>query len=141
MGKRQIVFSIYLVFAFLFVSCTTQSHDTIDVGINEIKEASFGSQLFSITRNSKPQSNFANQNQYTDEIRQQLTFTGTRGSAIKLTYNEYIHQGSSWLIKPAFTQDLEYDLTISKNISFRGIKMFILSADNERIVYKVLEWK
>ena len=42
------------------------------------------------------------------------------------------------LARPAFTQDLQYDLTESKVIGFRGLRIEIISATNIKIEYKVL---
>ena len=67
-------------------------------------------------------------------LKQDFIYNGKVGNAIKFTYREYVDD----LARPAFTQDLQYDLTESSIIGFRGLRIEILSATNTKIEYKVL---
>jgi len=67
-------------------------------------------------------------------LKQEFIYNGKVGSAIKFTYREFVDD----LARPAFTQDLQYDLLESKVIGFRGLRIEILSATNTKIEYKVL---
>lgn len=67
-------------------------------------------------------------------LKQEFIYNGKVGNAIKFTYREFVDD----LARPAFTQDLQYDLTESKVIGFRGLRIEILSATNIKIEYKVL---
>ncbi len=67
-------------------------------------------------------------------LKQEFIYNGKVGNAIKFTYREFVDD----LARPAFTQDLQYDLTESKVIGFRGLRIEILSATNTKIQYKVL---
>lgn len=64
----------------------------------------------------------------------QLIYTGVAGGTLKLSYREYNND----LARPAFTQDLQYDLNQSDVIAYRGIRLKVLSATNERIAVQVL---
>jgi hypothetical protein len=67
-------------------------------------------------------------------LKQEFIYNGKVGNAIKFTYREFVDD----LARPAFTQDLQYDLTESKIIGFRGLRIEIVSATNIKIEYKVL---
>ena len=67
-------------------------------------------------------------------LKQEFIYNGKVGNAIKFSYREFVDD----LARPAFTQDLQYDLTESKVIGFRGLRIEILSATNTKIEYKVL---
>lgn len=69
-------------------------------------------------------------------FKQDFIYNGKVGNAIKFTYREYAND----LARPAFTQDLQYDLKESDTIGFRGLRIEILSATNTKIQYKVLSY-
>lgn len=62
---------------------------------------------------------------------QQFIYNGRVGSALKFIYREF----SGDYIKPAFTQEVQYDLSQSETIGFKGLKMSILNASNTEITY------
>lgn len=70
-----------------------------------------------------------------DSIKQELIYNGKSGNEIKILYREF--KGD--MIRPAFTQILQYDLKDSSTIRFKNFKIQILSANNEQIKYKVVE--
>jgi hypothetical protein len=63
-----------------------------------------------------------------------LIYSGMADSVCHCEYREY----SDSLIRPAFTQQIVYDLAESNKIAFRGIEMEILEANNRFIAYRVL---
>ncbi len=67
-------------------------------------------------------------------IIQEFIYNGKVNNAIKFTYREYVND----LARPAFTQDLQYDLNESNIIGFRGLRIEIILATNTKIKYKVL---
>lgn len=69
-------------------------------------------------------------------LKQDFIYNGKVGNAIKFSYREFAND----LARPAFTQDLQYDLTESNIIGFRGLRIEILSATNIKIQYKVLSY-
>lgn len=67
------------------------------------------------------------------EFIQEFIYNGQVGDAIKFTYREFVGDYA----RPAFTQDLQYDLSESKTIGFRGLRIEIINATNTKIEYKV----
>ena len=69
-----------------------------------------------------------------DNFRQELIYNGRLGDGLKFIYREY----KSDLARPAFTQEIQYDLNTSKIIGFKSVKIEIIEATNMRIEYKVI---
>lgn len=67
-------------------------------------------------------------------FRTELVYNGRAGSSIKILYREY----SKDMARPAFSQELTYDLSDSDIIRFRKFRLKVISADNEQIIAKVL---
>lgn len=69
-------------------------------------------------------------------FRRELVYNGGSGSVIILKYREFIDD----FARPAFTQDLTYDLSKSEIIGFKGARIHVLEADNIKIKYNVLSY-
>ncbi|WP_439151200.1 hypothetical protein [Winogradskyella sp.] len=69
-----------------------------------------------------------------DYFKQEFIYNGRVSDAIKFTYREYADNYA----RPAFTQDLQYDLSESEIIGFRGLRIEVIDATNTKIEYKVL---
>ena len=69
-----------------------------------------------------------------DYFKQEFIYNGRVGNALKFIYREYVEDYA----RLAFTQDLQYDLSESKIIGFRGLRIEIINATNTKIEYKVL---
>ena len=69
-------------------------------------------------------------------FRYELLYQGISGNVVSLLYREYIDD----LARPAFQQDLSYTLAAEgpTEVSFRGTRFRILSADNNKIRYELL---
>jgi hypothetical protein len=65
----------------------------------------------------------------------QLIYSGKAGNIIRITYREF----SNNLARPAFSQDLTYDLSESKRITFRSTVIEVKEATNSSITFVVLE--
>lgn len=70
-----------------------------------------------------------------DKFTAELIYSGKSANVIKVVYREY----SKDLARPAFTQELQYDLNESQQLMFRSTKIDVISATNQQIVYKVRE--
>ncbi len=66
---------------------------------------------------------------------QQLIYNGKVGSNIRIIYREF----SGSMIRSSFDQELQYDLSESKTIGFRKLRIEVLSATNTEIKYKVIK--
>ncbi len=68
-------------------------------------------------------------------FRQVLIYNGRVGNYVKFLYREYKHN----LSRPAFTQEIQYDITESNEIGFKGVRLIIVEATNREISYKVIK--
>ena len=65
---------------------------------------------------------------------QELIYTGRTGNTISVTYREYVND----FARPAFFQDLHYDLGNSDVVVFRKWRLRVLEANNQFIKFQVL---
>lgn len=64
----------------------------------------------------------------------ELLYSGMSGSTIRLMYREYTDD----MARPAYAQELRYDLNESKTINFKSLSIEVLEAGNSKIRYRVL---
>ena len=69
-----------------------------------------------------------------DSFQQTLIYSGMIGDKINLSYREFL--GS--IARPAFSNDVEYDLSASSIVGYKGAKIEIITATNEYIKYRVI---
>lgn len=65
----------------------------------------------------------------------ELIYSGVMNKIIVITYREFIND----MARPAFYQELKYDLNNTDIIVFRSIKIKVLEANNSNIVFQVLD--
>ena len=65
----------------------------------------------------------------------ELIYSGKSGNVIKILYREF----SNDLARPAFSQELQYDLAESKTIKFRKTTIEVIQASNQEITFRVLD--
>jgi hypothetical protein len=65
----------------------------------------------------------------------ELIYNGISKNTIKIIYREFINE----LARPAFFQELQYDLDTSDIIQFKTIKIKVLHADNSLIKFVILD--
>ncbi|QFU23156.1 hypothetical protein FM038_014045 [Shewanella eurypsychrophilus] len=70
----------------------------------------------------------------TDSFIQELIYTGKVQNKVRFSYREY----SNGTARQAFTVNVEYDLSESNIISYKGSNVEIIKASNNGIEYKVL---
>jgi hypothetical protein len=70
-----------------------------------------------------------------DSFQQTLIYSGKAGNKIKIGYRE----SSGDLARPAFNNDVEYDLSESTVMGYKGARIQVLEATNEYIKYRVLQ--
>lgn len=69
-----------------------------------------------------------------DTIQRTLIYSGKVGNKINIGYREF----SGNLARPAFSNSVEYDLTESSTIGYKGALLEILEATNRSIKYRVI---
>jgi len=70
-----------------------------------------------------------------NSFQQTLIYSGKVGNKINIGYREF----SSNLARPAFNNDVEYDLSDSKQIGYKGALLEVIDANNQSIKYKVIK--
>ena len=66
---------------------------------------------------------------------QELIYNGRVGDYVKFVYREF----SAEMARSAFTQEIQYDLSLSNIVGFKGVRLEIVEATNARLDYKVLK--
>lgn len=69
-----------------------------------------------------------------NSFQQTLIYSGKVGTKINIGYREF----SSNTARPAFNNDVEYDLSESKTIGYKGALLEVINATNQDITYKVI---
>ncbi|WP_027880305.1 hypothetical protein [Mesoflavibacter zeaxanthinifaciens] len=67
-------------------------------------------------------------------FKQEFIYNGRIGNSLKFIYREYLNDYA----RPAFSQDLQYDLSESNIIGFKDLRIEIFEVTNTQIKYKVL---
>jgi hypothetical protein len=129
-------FAVLSLLAWLIGCAPARPFIDRDFVLNEPKEASVGSRMLLI------EAGWMNAAIDTDQknrgILQELTYGGKSATTIKLLYREYVRENRVVLNRPAYTQELQYDLNESNTITFRELRIQILRADNNSIAFKVI---
>lgn len=67
-------------------------------------------------------------------IKKEFIYNGKSNNTLKFIYREFVRD----MARPAFTQELQYDLNESNIIGFKGLRIEVLKSTNTSIEYKVL---
>ena len=86
------------------------------------------------TTGFKTKSDIYTENNCSDCFKQEFIFNGKVGSSLKFIYREYIND----MARPAFKQDLQYDLNESNIVGFKGLRLEIIKTTNTSVEYKIL---
>lgn len=68
-------------------------------------------------------------------VKQEFIYNGKSNNTLKFIYREFIKD----MARPAFTQELQYDLNESNVIGFKGMRIEIINSTNTILEYKVLQ--
>ncbi|UZW62746.1 hypothetical protein [Lysobacter enzymogenes] len=68
-------------------------------------------------------------------FQQTLIYSGRVGNKINIGYREF----SNDTARPAFNNDVEYDLTASHTIGYKGAEIEVIDANNSSITYRVIK--
>lgn len=69
-----------------------------------------------------------------DGFKRELIYTGRAGNTVSILYREFLND----MVRPAFSQQLQYDVSIDAVIGYKGARFEVLKADNTGITYRVL---
>lgn len=68
------------------------------------------------------------------DLQQTLIYSGRVGNRIRIDYRE----SSGSYARPAFSNEAEYDLSTSNEIAYRGARIKVIQANNQKIRYIIL---
>ncbi|MFA0066227.1 hypothetical protein [Vibrio breoganii] len=69
-----------------------------------------------------------------NSFQQTLIYNGRVGDKINIGYREYSNNRA----RPAFSNEVEYDLSASKTIAYKGAVIEVIDANNSSITYKLI---
>jgi len=69
-----------------------------------------------------------------NSFQQTLIYSGRVGNKINVGYREFSNNSA----RPAFNNDVEYDLSSSNIIGYKGASIEVIKADNSSITYKLI---
>jgi hypothetical protein len=69
-----------------------------------------------------------------NSFQQTLIYSGRVGDKINISYREFSNNAA----RPAFNNEVEYDLSASNTIGYKGAVIEVISADNSSIRYKLI---
>lgn len=70
-----------------------------------------------------------------DSFKRELVYSGISQNTLSILYREFI-DGTA---RPAFSQDLKYDLSQGNTIGYKGARFQVIKATNTSLQYKVLK--
>lgn len=70
-----------------------------------------------------------------DSFKKELVYSGVSQNTITILYREFINN----MARPAFSQELKYDLSQGKEIGYKGARLEVIKATNTELTYKVLK--
>jgi hypothetical protein len=68
-------------------------------------------------------------------FKKELVYTGVSQKVVSILYREFNED----MARPAFSQDLKYDLSESNIVGYRGARFEIINATNQGLTYKTLK--
>ncbi len=68
-------------------------------------------------------------------FRAQIVYSGIDGNTLHAVYREFVGD----FARPAFSQNLQYNLQESSEIAFRSVVIEVVEATNSRLRYRVRE--
>jgi membrane-associated protease RseP (regulator of RpoE activity) len=108
-----------------------------DYEVGKSKEATVGSMMMAWGGGEKRYSSIDTSSTISSGLRMELSYSGIAQKVVHIAYREYSEGGSGAYARPAFYQDLLYDISASKEIAFRDFK--IEDANAQRIRFKITQ--
>ena len=143
----KIKWCVLIPLAFLLMSCGTTgktgNYTRKTYRLNEVQQVNLGAAILARKEVYYTEvwvglfkSSSGYQKQLTaDSFMQELIYTGRSGDTIHVSYKEFRRD----FAKPAFFNELRYDLSQSNIIVFRNYRISIAEATNEYIRFTVLQ--
>jgi hypothetical protein len=101
----------------------------------EFYAVSEGGNPLSYPKNAIPFTKSIHQTRDELSFKKELVYTGISQNVVTILYREFKDD----MARPAFSQDLKYDLSESKIVGYRGARFEIIKATNQGLTYKTLK--
>ncbi len=146
---RTIKCLLLLINMFCLSACGTTNmrvENLKNYSLNSVKQVNIGSSLIlnkkAVVQEGKrwvgllySKDGWKHFKEYTDEsFMEELIYTGRSGTTVYVSYREYKKD----FVRPAFFQELRYDIGQSDTIVFKQYKLKVIEATNEYIRFIVL---
>ena len=71
------------------------------------------------------------------QVKQVVLYQGVSKGVIRISFREFVND----MARPAFTQDVSYDLNPdgTTTVAFKGLRIFVEKATSAQITYRVLK--
>lgn len=133
-----------ILFFFVLVSCsTTATHLSRSPEFGIAGNAMVGDPVYEFNAIGRKTIDHYNGTVYGGSgLSRELIYSGVSNNQLRLTYREYAAQAQTTrtanYIRPAFTQDVQYDFTGEPiTLNFQTVKIIVLSANSASIDYIV----
>jgi hypothetical protein len=70
-----------------------------------------------------------------DSFKRELIYSGVSQNTISISYREFVDD----IARPAFSQELKYDLSQGTTIGYKGARFEVIKANNTELVYRVVK--
>jgi len=67
-----------------------------------------------------------------------LVYGGIANNIVRISYKEYQVNREGAFIRDAFNQNVQYDISKERNITFRNMEIEIIDASSNKITYRVI---
>jgi membrane-associated protease RseP (regulator of RpoE activity) len=110
-----------------------------DYQIGESKEVAVGSVMVAWGEGERQVSSTDTSSTIWSGLRMELSYSGIAQNVVHIAYREYSLGSSGAYARPAFYQDLLYDISGLKKIAFRDFKIEIEDANVQRIRFRITQ--
>ena len=123
--------TIVILISFLFVSCSSSFLEK-DYMLNKQQEATVGSSIISWSIGKEDNGDKTG-------MKKELIYGGVSQNVLQFTYREYVIESEGTYARPAFYQDLKYDVPSDNIITYKDVVFKIHSFSGQKIIYSVLK--
>jgi len=137
MKTKAILSTIIILVGLVGCSVTPERIDR-HPAYNQPSTTGIGESIYTYDKQGKVFNDYMNakNTNWSDSIKYELLYSGYSKGVLKLTYREFVND----LARASFYQDATYDYTGGQSeISFKGARILIIAADNNKIHYKVIQ--
>lgn len=117
--------------SFTLISCSSRFLEK-DYDVNKTQEATVGSSIISWsigTDDGGPKTG----------VKKELVYSGVSQNVLQFSYREYNIEPDGTFARPAFYQDLKYDVPSDNIINFKDLSLIVHSFSGQKIVYSIIK--